>query len=207
MALFLRPRMCAFLRAAASAPLQRATCPWKAVAAQPSTTSMAVAARGLAARGFHSTTLAASKRKKGNKKKGRPTRLIEQEIEGRVRKVEKPRPPTTNALAYVTSTRNNTFVLFSDAEHRVLCKNSAGSVGFKGAKRSSAIAAQTCAERTAARAIELGVERVWIKLRGFGQGRNAGLRAITNSGLEVAAIYEDTPIPHGGCRPKRRRRI
>jgi len=206
MALFLRPRMRALMRAA-SAPQS-----WMA-AAQPACSAAAAGSAAAPApwmatvqRAFHASPPAASKRKKGNKKK-RAARLIEQEIEGKVRKVEKPRPPTTNALAYVTSTRNNTFVLFSDAEHRVLCKNSAGSVGFKGAKRSSAIAAQTCAEQTAARARELGVERVWVKLRGFGQGRNAGLRAITSSGLEVAAIYEDTPIPHGGCRPKRRRRI
>ena len=112
-----------------------------------------------------------------------------------------------NAIAYITATRNNTVVLFSDANGRTICRKSAGEVGYKGAKRSTGIAAQATADACAAQAKERGVEKVWVKLRGMGQGRNTGLRAITNSGIEVQAIYEDTPVPHGGCRPKRRRRI
>ena len=195
-----------------------------ALTAQPAPWQAAVAAQVPAWRGFRSTGMAAGKKKKKNAR-GAPghsqqyalrlrlAELVKQGKERREPKEEeedadgKPYVIGPNAIAYITATRNNTFVLFSDADGRVLCKHSAGSVGYKGAKRSTGIAAQTTAERTAARAKELGVERIWVKLRGFGQGRNTGLRALTNSGLEVMAIYEDTPVPHGGDRPKRRRRI
>lgn len=110
-------------------------------------------------------------------------------------------------IAHIKSSFNNTIVSITDPEGNVLAWSSAGNVGFKGSRKSTPFAAQMAAEACAKRAMEHGVRKVDVLLRGPGSGRDTAHRALANSGIEVASIKDVTPIPHNGCRPKKRRRV
>jgi small subunit ribosomal protein S11 len=110
-------------------------------------------------------------------------------------------------VAHIKSSFNNTIVSISDPDGNVLAWASAGNVGFKGSRKSTPFAAQLAAEKCAKAAMEHGVRRVEVLMKGPGSGRDTAMRAIQNSGIEVSGIKDVTPIPHNGCRPKKRRRV
>ena len=109
--------------------------------------------------------------------------------------------------AHIKSTFNNTIVTITDLEGNTLSWASAGNVGFKGSRKSTPFAAQMAAEQCARRAMEHGVRKVDVLVKGPGSGRETAIRSLMNTGIEVAGIKDVTPIPHNGCRPKKRRRV
>jgi len=110
-------------------------------------------------------------------------------------------------VAHIKSTFNNTIISISDMNGAVLSWASAGTVGFKGTKKSTPFAAQLAAESAARRAMEHGMRRVDVYVRGPGSGRETAIRSLQAAGLEVSMIKDCTPIPHNGCRPPKRRRV
>ncbi|MGO8722822.1 MAG: 30S ribosomal protein S11 [Acidimicrobiales bacterium] len=110
-------------------------------------------------------------------------------------------------VAPIKSSFNNTIVSISDQEGNVIAWASAGNVGFKGSRKSTPFAAQMAAEQCARRAMEHGVRRVDVLVRGPGSGRETAIRSLSSAGIEVTGIKDVTPIPHNGCRPKKRRRV
>lgn len=117
------------------------------------------------------------------------------------------RRQVSHGRAYIQSTFNNTIVTVTDAEGGVLSWASSGSVGFKGTKKGTPFAARLAAETAARRALEYGMRRVDVYVRGPGSGRETAIRSLQTAGLEITSIRDITPIPHNGCRPPRRRRI
>jgi small subunit ribosomal protein S11 len=109
--------------------------------------------------------------------------------------------------AHIKSSFNNTIITISDQEGNVIAWASAGNVGFKGSRKSTPFAAQTAAETAARRAMEHGVRKVDVVVKGPGSGRETAIRSIQNVGIEVVGIKDVTPIPHNGCRPPKRRRV
>lgn len=112
-----------------------------------------------------------------------------------------------NGIAYIQSTFNNTIVTISDQGGDVISWASAGSSGFKGAKKGTPFAAQTAAEGAARRAIDQGMRQIEVMVSGPGAGRETAIRALQGAGLEITLIRDITPIPHNGCRPPKRRRV
>jgi small subunit ribosomal protein S11 len=110
-------------------------------------------------------------------------------------------------VAHISSTFNNTIITISDIKGDTLSWASAGGVGFKGARKGTPFAAQTAAEKAAAAAVEIGVQKVEVLIKGQGSGRETAIRALQNVGLEVLSIKDITPVPHNGCRPPKRRRV
>ena len=109
--------------------------------------------------------------------------------------------------AYIQSTFNNTIVTLTDGEGNTFGWASAGTVGFKGTKKGTPFAAQVAAQNVARRAMDAGMRRVDVFVQGPGSGRETAIRALQASGLEVGSIRDCTPIPHNGCRPRKRRRV
>jgi small subunit ribosomal protein S11 len=109
--------------------------------------------------------------------------------------------------AYIQSTFNNTIVTLTDGEGNSYGWASAGTVGFKGTKKGTPFAAQVAAQNVARRAIDAGMRRVDVFVKGPGSGRETAIRALQSAGLEIGAIRDVTPIPHNGCRPRKRRRV
>ena len=109
--------------------------------------------------------------------------------------------------AYISSTFNNTAVTLTDPEGNVIAWSSAGAVGFKGSRKSTAFAAQRVSEAVARKGLDNGMRQVEVLIRGPGAGREAAIRALQSSGLTVTSIRDVTPIPHNGCRPPKRRRV
>ena len=109
--------------------------------------------------------------------------------------------------AHVQSTFNNTIISITDVDGNVISWGSAGAQGFKGSRKSTPFAAQVTAEATAKKALEHGMRSIEVFVRGPGAGREAAIRSIQATGLEVSAITDVTPIPHNGCRPPKRRRV
>jgi small subunit ribosomal protein S11 len=112
-----------------------------------------------------------------------------------------------HGVAHIKSSFNNTIVAISDLEGNAISWASAGNVGFKGSRKSTPFAAQMAAEQCARRAMEHGVRRVDVLVRGPGSGRETAIRSIAATGIEVTGIKDVTPIPHNGVRPKKRRRV
>lgn len=110
-------------------------------------------------------------------------------------------------VAHIRSTFNNTIVTISDTTGAVLSWASAGGMGFRGSRKSTPFAAQMAAETAAKAAMEHGLKRIEVFVKGPGAGREAAIRALLAAGLEVESIKDVTPIPHNGCRPPKRRRV
>ena len=110
-------------------------------------------------------------------------------------------------VAHIKSSFNNTIVTFTDQEGNTISWATAGNVGFKGSRKSTPFAAQMAAEAAARRAMEHGVRKVDVLVKGPGSGRETAIRSIQNAGIEVAGIKDVTPIPHNGCRASKRRRV
>jgi small subunit ribosomal protein S11 len=109
--------------------------------------------------------------------------------------------------AHIKSSFNNTIITFTDQQGNALSWASSGNVGFKGSRKSTPFAAQLAAEAAAKRAMEHGVRKVDVMVKGPGSGRETAIRSIQNTGIEVVGIKDVTPIPHNGCRPPKRRRV
>jgi small subunit ribosomal protein S11 len=112
-----------------------------------------------------------------------------------------------SGVVHISSTFNNTIVTITDPSGAVISWGSAGTVGFKGAKKGTPFAAQQAAEQAAATAMEHGMRSVEVLVKGPGSGRETAIRALQTAGLEVSLIKDVTPIPHNGCRPPKRRRV
>jgi small subunit ribosomal protein S11 len=112
-----------------------------------------------------------------------------------------------HGIAHIQSTFNNTIVTITDLEGGVISWASAGSVGFKGTKKGTPFAAQMASESVARKAMEHGLKRVDVFVKGPGSGRETAIRSLQAAGLEVSLIRDVTPIPHNGCRPPKRRRV
>lgn len=113
----------------------------------------------------------------------------------------------TQGVAHVQATFNNTIVTITDPQGNVVTWASAGSVGFKGSRKSTPFAAQTAAENAAQKAMSHGMREVKVYVKGPGAGREAAIRALQAAGLEITTIKDATPVPHNGCRPPKRRRV
>ena len=117
------------------------------------------------------------------------------------------RKNVTHGVVHIKSSFNNTIVSITDQEGNVIAWASAGNVGFKGSRKSTPFAAQMAAEQCARRAMEHGVRKVDVVVKGPGSGRETAIRSIQNVGIEVTGIKDVTPVPHNGCRPPKRRRV
>ncbi len=122
-------------------------------------------------------------------------------------KKKKARRSSAKGIVHITSTFNNTKVTITDMRGETLAWASAGVVGFKGSRKSTPFAAQKAAERAAQNALKMGVKEVEVRVRGPGSGRESAVRALSSAGLNVRAIEDRTPLPHNGCRPRKRRRV
>jgi small subunit ribosomal protein S11 len=110
-------------------------------------------------------------------------------------------------IAHVKATFNNTIIAITDPSGRVVAWSSAGKVNFSGSRKSSAFAATVAAQDAAKVAVGLGMKEVEVNLKGPGAGRESAVRGLQSSGLTVTAIRDTTPVPHNGCRPRKRRRV
>lgn len=129
-------------------------------------------------------------------KKGKSTRVKRRE-----------RKNIERGQAHISSTFNNTMVTLTDMQGNVISWASAGQLGFKGSRKSTPFAAQQAAEEAAKKAMEHGLKTVEVYVKGPGSGREAAIRSLQATGLEVSLIKDVTPIPHNGCRPPKRRRV
>ena len=120
---------------------------------------------------------------------------------------KKERKNVTYGVAHIKSSFNNTIVSITDQEGNVISWASAGNVGFKGSRKSTPYAAQMAAEQAARRAMEHGVRKVDVMVKGPGSGRETAIRSLQATGLEVGSISDVTPVAHNGCRPPKRRRV
>ncbi len=112
-----------------------------------------------------------------------------------------------NAIAHIQATFNNTIITITDKQGNAIASSSSGSSGFSGSKKSTPFAAQIAARRAAQKAKELGVKTIEVRVKGPGSGREAAIRALQSAGLSINMIKDVTPIPHNGCRPRKRRRV
>lgn len=112
-----------------------------------------------------------------------------------------------NGMAFVKATFNNVIVTLTDSDGNVLSWSSAGKQGFRGSRKNTPYAAQMSAETAAKDAYDMGLRKVVAYIKGPGSGREAAIRALAMSGIEVSLIKDTTPIPHNGCRPPKRRRV
>ena len=113
----------------------------------------------------------------------------------------------SNGFAYVKSTFNNIIVSITNSQGQVISWSSAGKMGFRGSKKNTPYAAQVAAQDCAKVAIDLGLKKVEVLVKGPGAGRESAIRTLSQAGLEVSAIRDVTPLPHNGCRPPKRRRV
>ena len=109
--------------------------------------------------------------------------------------------------AHIKSTFNNTIISITDPAGNVISWRSAGQVGFKGSRKSTPFAAQLAAEQCAKDAMEHGMRKISVFVKGPGSGRETAIRSLQATGLEIASIQDCTPVPHNGCRPRKRRRV
>lgn len=122
-------------------------------------------------------------------------------------KKRKTRRNVTRGVAHILATFNNTIITITDTAGDVLCWASAGTVGFKGSRKSTPFAAQRAAEVCADRAIKHGMKELEVRVKGPGAGRESAITALQQANLAVKAIEDATPLPHNGCRPPKRRRV
>ena len=113
----------------------------------------------------------------------------------------------SQGIAHIQSTFNNTIVTITDVDGNTIAWSSAGTANFSGSRKQTPFAAQLTAESCARKAMDQGMKRVEVRVKGLGPGRESAIRALTAAGLEVSVIKDVTPIPHNGCRPPKRRRV
>ena len=120
---------------------------------------------------------------------------------------KKTRKNVTRGVAHVKATFNNTLVTITDTNGDVLCWATSGTSGFKGSRKSTPFAAQRAAETCADRARKFGVRELEIKVQGPGSGRESAITGLQTGGISIKSIEDVTPLPHNGCRPKKKRRV
>ena len=122
-------------------------------------------------------------------------------------KKKKERKVIGEGIAHIQSTFNNTMISITDVSGNVVAWTSAGTQGFKGSRKSTPFAAQVAAENVARKAMDMGVKKIDVYVKGPGPGRESAIRALQAAGLEVNLIRDVTPLPHNGCRPPKKRRV
>ncbi len=123
------------------------------------------------------------------------------------KKQKKIRKNISRAIVHVKASFNNTLITITDVNGETLSWASAGSIGFKGSRKSTPFAATRAAEDAANKAKKVGVQEVEVRVRGAGSGRESAVTALQSAGLKITAIEDHTPIPHNGCRPRKKRRV
>lgn len=131
--------------------------------------------------------------------------MPEKKKPARIKKRERKSIP--KGRAYIQSTFNNTLITLTDPSGNAIAWGSSGTVGFKGSRKGTPYAAQMAAEQTARRGMEHGLRQVEVYVKGPGSGREAAIRSLQSAGLTIIGIRDVTPIPHNGCRPRKRRRV
>lgn len=126
---------------------------------------------------------------------------------GRTNRKRRVKKNIESGVAHIHATFNNTIVMITDVQGNAVAWSSAGSLGFKGSRKSTPFAAQMAAEAAAKSAMENGMKTVEVTVKGPGSGREAAIRALAAAGLEVTSIKDVTPVPHNGSRPPKRRRV
>ena len=122
-------------------------------------------------------------------------------------KKKKIRRNVNKGIVYIKATFNNTIVTMTDATGDGICWATAGTVGFKGSRKSTPFAAQRAAEPVAEKAVKVGVRELEIRVKGPGAGRESAITGLQSSGMSIKSIEDITPLPHNGCRPPKRRRV
>jgi small subunit ribosomal protein S11 len=122
-------------------------------------------------------------------------------------KKKRARRNVTTAVVHIKATFNNTSVTITDVKGDTLCWASAGSSGFKGSRKSTPFAGQCAAQQAAEKAVKFGVREVDVRVKGPGSGRESAITALQAAGLTVKSLEDVTPIPHNGCRPRKKRRV
>jgi small subunit ribosomal protein S11 len=120
---------------------------------------------------------------------------------------KKTRRNVARGIAFVKATFNNTMITITDTNGETLCWQSAGTVGFKGTRKSTPFAAQRAGESAASAARKFGVTEIEVKVKGPGSGRESAISGLQSGGLRIQSIEDITPLPHNGCRPARKRRV
>lgn len=120
---------------------------------------------------------------------------------------KKARRSVTVGVAHIKATFNNTVITIADTKGETLCWSSAGTCGFKGSRKSTPFAGQMSAQQVAEKAVKFGMKEVDVKVKGPGSGRESAITALQAAGLKIKSIEDVTPLPHNGCRPKKRRRV
>ncbi len=123
------------------------------------------------------------------------------------KKVKKIRKNVVRGIVHVRATQNNTMVTITDMNGETIAWDSAGTMGFKGARKSTPFAATRAGESAGQKARKLGMSEIEVRIRGAGSGRESAVNGLVSSGLRVTAIEDHTPVPHNGCRPTKRRRV
>jgi len=123
------------------------------------------------------------------------------------KKQKKIRKNVARGIAHIKATFNNTLVTITDMNGETLCWDSAGTIGQKGSRKSTPFAATRAAEQCAQKAKKFGVTQVEVRVRGAGAGRESAVTALQAAGLKITAVEDHTPIPHNGCRPRKKRRV
>ncbi len=129
----------------------------------------------------------------------------EQQARGKIRRREKKN--IASGVAHVNASFNNTMITITDAQGNTISWSSAGTMGFKGSRKSTPYAAQMAAEDAGRKAAEHGMRTLEVEVCGPGSGRELALRALSAAGFQITSIRDVTPIPHNGCRPRKRRRV
>jgi small subunit ribosomal protein S11 len=122
-------------------------------------------------------------------------------------KVKKVRKNVVRGIAHIKATQNNTIVTITDTNGETVCWDSAGTIGFKGARKSTPFAATRAGESAGQKARKIGMSEIEIRIRGSGSGRESAVNGLVSTGLRVTAVEDHTPVPHNGCRPAKRRRV
>ncbi len=110
-------------------------------------------------------------------------------------------------IAYIKATFNNTIITVTDAKGQVLAWDSAGTIGYKGSRKSTPFAAQRAANKVADKIRKMGVHELEVRVKGPGSGRESAIRSLAGAGIDIKVIQDVTPLPHNGCRPRKRRRV
>jgi len=122
-------------------------------------------------------------------------------------KRKKPRRNVAAGVVHIKATFNNTMITITDTKGDTLCWSSSGTSGFKGSRKSTPFAGQLAAQQVAEKAVKFGMKEVDVKVKGPGSGRESAITALQAGGLKIKSIEDVTPLPHNGCRPKKRRRV
>jgi len=120
---------------------------------------------------------------------------------------KKTRKNVGRAIAHIKASFNNTIITITDATGQVIAWDSAGTIGYKGSRKSTPFAAQRAAQKVSDKIRKMGVSELEVLVKGPGSGRESAIRALGGSGIEIKSIEDQTPLPHNGCRPRKRRRV